>query len=470
MSDPYATQSPTWWDKSLSPRYYWNPESSEMSSRAFPNYLPVYQDPAYTGSIDPAALGTADYLYSPQYTMGMTDISQDIPSDWKQVTTSEGGVPTTSLQYTGDTGGGGYDFSTIEDVISAITDMSGAWAAGLPSMMEGIDLDYSAQQELLPLLLEQLAEYERQPIDYTGMEDIISDLEGIDTTDIDRALATMERGPAQDEAMDFVAKSFGFNSADEYTNWLAEQRGLTRTDMPGITDEERAAYDKMMRMDIADQERRAQAQLEAVFADTGSSIQYMAEADEANQKIINSQTRYREALRLENTELQTQELDRRMERFNTMVQQGTMSATQYMDMRQRGYESILSGYLEKARTEVMTLTSALEGRMGIAGLRMEESAQDLAAINAQIDAVYNSIMVQTGINSSILQTINTQWDTLVAPVMDAYNALLSQEVLAQGDRALDLEEQAYEDEKTVTLWEGLLGLVEVAIAGIDLFV
>jgi hypothetical protein len=80
-TDPYATQSPEWWNKEMSPKYYWNPESTEMSYMAFPDYLPVYMDPAYTGSLDPADIGTADYLYSPQYTMGMTDISNQFTAD-----------------------------------------------------------------------------------------------------------------------------------------------------------------------------------------------------------------------------------------------------------------------------------------------------------------------------------------------------------------------------------------------------
>jgi hypothetical protein len=198
----------------------------------------------------------------------------------------------------------------------------------------------------------------------------------------------------------------------------------------------------MMRMDMADQERRAQAQMEAVFADTGSAIQYMAAADEANQQLMNVQTRYRTEQMNQNLELQSQALENKMKQYSDMVQQGTMSAIQYMDMRQRGYESLLTGYLNQAQLELQSLTGALAGEQGLAGLKMEESAQDLAALNSQFESVYNSMMAQTGINSSILQTLNQAYETTMAPMMDALNTLLAKENLSAQDAAYALELQA----------------------------
>lgn len=294
----------------------------------------------------------------------------------------------------------------------------------------------------------------------------------------------MEEGPNQDEAFDFVARSFGFNSSEEYFNWLAEQRGLTRADMQGLTDEEKSEYDKMMRMDMANQERMAQTQMEAVFADTGSAIQYMAAADEANQRITNTRMQYQFEQMNQNTMLQSQALEQKLNQYSQMVTQGQMSALQYMDMRQRGYESLLSGYMGQAQLALQefnvvqqgaisaltgaagteesrlaleqgAMTSALAGYGDIADLKLRESAQDLEVLNAQFNSVYNSMMIQTGINKSILETVNQAYQTSMVPIMDAVNAYISRLTMQYQATGLSNDQLAIQVEQQT----GLFGMI-----------
>ena len=426
----------------------------------------------------------------------------------------------------------------------------------------------------------------------------------IDYTDINRVLGMMEGGPSPEAAMDFVAKSYGFADGTEYMGWLAEQRGLTRGDMQGLSDQEKAQYEKMMRVDIQDQERRAQTQMEAVFADTGSAIRYMAAADEANQQIQNSQMQYSFEMMNQDIALKSQSLAQKMEQYMGMVTQGSMSALQFMDMQQRGYEGLLNGYLSQAQTQLQefgigqqgdisaltgamgaeesrlgfsersqianlenqraslgaalqgaqaneamqlqaqisnidnqiqaltsalggaqyasgldveaqratlenqrasltaalqgaeataqmdlqaqianidnqlqsltgalggaqaaagmdlealiasgqlnmdSLTAALSGTQGMAGLRLTASDQDLNALNTQINQVYNSMMVQAGINASILDAVDKAYNTSMKPMMDAINSLLAQENLSAQDEQLAFQYQALAIEET----------------------
>ena len=338
---------------------------------------------------------------------------------------------------------------------------------------------------------------------------IVGERANIDYTDINRILGLMEEGPNQDEAFEFVARSFGFGTAEEYFNWLAEQRGLTRADMQGLTDEEKAEYDRTMRLDMQEAERRSLAQMEAVFADTGSAIQYMAAADEANQRMVNTQLQYRTEQMNQDIMLQSQALEQQLEQYNQMVSQGQMSALQYMDMRQRGYESLLNGYLSKAQLELSefqvgqqgnvsaltsalggaeaaagldleaaiasgqmnldALTSALEGRQGYANLQLTESAQDLDALTQQFNSVYNSMMIQTGINSSILDAVDKAWETSMKPFMASIEALLAQENLSAQDEQLAFQYQALAVEEVNNFLQFTVGMADVGASILDIF-
>jgi hypothetical protein len=268
--------------------------------------------------------------------------------------------------------------------------------------LAGLDMDYTQQQSVLDTLSNRILDF--QSPDLTGIESSIGDV-----------LLQMEQGPDVDEAFGVVARSMGFNTADEYFAWLGEQRGLTRADMQGLTPEERTEYERLARVSMAQQERAAQNQLEAVFANTGSAIQYMAAADEANAQLVNTRNQYAFQQMNQDIALKSQELDRAMNQYNQAVETGAMTALEYMQIRETGYYNLLDGYF------------------GNANLLMQEAEMDLAALNSQFTAVYNSMMIQTGINQGILDTVNTAYETSMAPMMDSLNAMLVKENLGAQD-------------------------------------
>ena len=344
------------------------------------------------------------------------------------------------------------------------------WQTIFAEALSTMDLDFGDQQTILDALTDRILNYENPDLSqaYTDMDRLIAEIEAAGANpDIARIQGLIEGG-FEDEAWDFVAHGYGFETAQEYFDWQAEMRGLTRADMQGLTDEEIAEYDKIMRMDMADAERRSQTQMEAVMADTGSYIQYMAAADEANATMVNMQSQYRADQLNQNVELQTQELDRKMAQYESMVSSGQMSATQYMDTRQRGYETILNGYLTEMQVEVSALTAALEGVQGVAELKEQESINDLAALNTQMESVYTSMMIQSGINEAILTTLNNAYDTMLKPQLDAVNVLLARENLSAQDRAMALEERALLLEEETAMWEIGLSVAETVISAVDL--
>jgi len=338
------------------------------------------------------------------------------------------------------------------------------WQTIFAEALSTMDLDFGDQQTILDALTDRILNYENPDLSqaYTDMDRLIAEIEAAGANpDIARIQGLIEGG-FEDEAWDFVAHGYGFETAQEYFDWQAEMRGLTRADMQGLTDEEIAEYDKIMRMDMADAERRSQTQMEAVMADTGSYIQYMAAADEANATMVNMQSQYRADQLNQNVELQTQELDRKMAQYESMVSSGQMSATQYMDTRQRGYETILNGYLTEMQVEVSALTAALEGVRGVAELKEQESINDLAALNTQMEQVYQSITIQAGVNTNIMTALNTAYDTTMKPWMDAINSLLAQENLTAQDEALALEYQALAIAETTAWLEFGVGMAGAA--------
>jgi phage gp29-like protein len=183
--------------------------------------------------------------------------------------------------------------------------------------------------------------------------------------------------------------------------------------------------------------------------------------------MVDIRAQYQAAQTEQNAMLQMQELDQKMQQYGTMVQQGQMSAAQYMDTRQRGYETILNGYLQEMQIQVASLTAALEGVQGYATLQLTEAENDLAALNTQIDQVYRSIMVQSGINQSILDAVDQAYATSMKPMMDAITSLLAQENLSAQDEQLAFQYEALAIEEMNNYLQFGVGIADAAVNLVD---
>ena len=348
------------------------------------------------------------YVYRPNIAMG-EDIAMGADGQTYVKLTDSDGVTVDYELYENPNDKQGLDTTAnminLDDpnsVWSGVENTVNEFSVLISEALAGLDMDYSSEQNIMDILKTKILNQETPLIDYGSIDDVLADI---------------AEGPDEAEAFDFVAKAFGFDSSTEYFQYLAETRGMSRSDMEGLTAEEKSEYQRMARMDVADQERRSLAQMEAVFANTGSSIQYMAAADEANQRLVNIQAKYNMEILNQDIALQGENLDRELLKASEMVQQGAISAMQYMEMREQGYMNLLNGYLGKGN------------------LQLAESANDRAIMESQINAVYNSMMIQTGINEGILNTVNSAFETSMAPLMSSLNTLLAKENLDAQDAA-----------------------------------
>jgi hypothetical protein len=125
--------------------------------------------------------------------------------------------------------------------------------------------------------------------------------------------ATALSDPDADRAATETAKGLGFDTADELKAEIERLRGAIESgDVAGLTSEERDVYERQRSQAVRQVERRANDQMEAVLGNTGSMTQYLAAADEANSRIVDTNLQYEMAQMNQNMAMQTETLNRMM--------------------------------------------------------------------------------------------------------------------------------------------------------------
>lgn len=209
------------------------------------------------------------------------------------------------------------------------------------------------------------------------------------------------------DGRDVAAQSLGYKNWDEMSKDLTAKRTATRADMQGLTDEESAEYDRMIRMEQANMERRAMTQLEAIQANTGSSIQYMAAADEINQSISDQTTRMQFEKMNQDMAMQLEELRRNDEQYFKMVEQGRLGVSEYMNMRTNAALNAMNGYVQQAT------------------LGMQYSNMEINKIVSMTDAVYKATMLEIGVEQGIMDLVQQNWETQALPIITALETHLA---------------------------------------------
>jgi hypothetical protein len=220
-------------------------------------------------------------------------------------------------------------------------------------------------------------------------------------------LETFGDGQWMGDAQTETAKMMGYNTWDEFLTDQAARQGMERGDMQGFTEEENAQYEKMIRATQADMERRATVQLEAISANTGSAIQYMAAADEINQSIADQTTKMQFEQMNQNIALQMEELRRNDEKYYKLMEQGQLGVSEYMNMRSDAVMNAINGYMQEAT------------------LGMQNNAQEIDKIVAMTDAVYKGAMTQLGIDQGVLDLANQWYETNITPILDVIEVQLA---------------------------------------------
>lgn len=248
------------------------------------------------------------------------------------------------------------------------------------------------------------------------MNDIGGETEGMQAL-----IDALAAGPDQQQGREYAASTIGL-SADELGAMLNE---LTTSlaggvnEAEGFTPEELALRERKNRANLRDAEARAKRLVENSFADTGSTVRMLAQADEATRQISNLQLQ-------QDVQLAQEDFERAMAQFNSqkemwvqMVQANQMGYADYMDRANEGMGIALQGYMSKINALLAENQQYLQMHQ-----------QDQALIAQQIEDLYNAANIQLGVNQAYIDAITQLYAQSLQPFLDQIQIWLLQEDMA----------------------------------------
>ncbi len=118
------------------------------------------------------------------------------------------------------------------------------------------------------------------------------------------------------------------------------------------------------------------------------------------------------------------ESDKAMQRYQLMVQEGSMSKAQYMDMLMQSKSLALTGYA----TQINTMMQQNQQYLQMYGA-------DLQAIGMGIDNIYKAIQMEIGIDEKAMNDIERQYQMEMAPILTQMDIALQQLELAESEQS-----------------------------------
>jgi hypothetical protein len=179
----------------------------------------------------------------------------------------------------------------------------------------------------------------------------------------------------------------------------------------GLSDEERALYQRANDKAIAQETSSAQRTLDSVRASTGSTMAYLASADEVRSKI--SDLRTQKDVELMNADMARKEknYENKAEEYYGLLEQGRISMQEYEDgLRAERYNSF--------QATASTLTQIAS--------RDSSEIQNLTQL---ADIIYSQINAQTAKDKDAYQKWIDLANQQVAPIKNLLDAILTQETL-----------------------------------------
>ena len=137
------------------------------------------------------------------------------------------------------------------------------------------------------------------------------------------------------EGQEYAAQMAGFGSFAEMQQWLEAQREAgfgenAYENAQGLGAQELAMMEKQTRRNTADMERRAQRMLGDTYSESGSMAQLFAQSDQYLNSIADAEVKMQNQTANMNRDMKMQQVKSAQEGWATQVQQGTMTASQYM--------------------------------------------------------------------------------------------------------------------------------------------
>lgn len=247
----------------------------------------------------------------------------------------------------------------------------------------------------------------------------MSDMQGL-IDDLTLGPSAMELG----EAQAYAAQLMGIDPAEYETviGGLLDKSMAPVDSLQGMSDEERAAREKVNRNDLRNMEQTASRLIDNIQASTGSVARSYAAADQALGQINDAQLQQSMTMAQDDYARKLQESEAAERQWGQMVQAGSMSQANYLQLLTQSKSQALQGYA----TQVNTMLQQNQQYLNMYGA-------DAQAIQANIDNIYKAINAEIGIDDKAMSDIERQYQMEMAPILTQMDIALQQIELAESE-------------------------------------
>lgn len=192
----------------------------------------------------------------------------------------------------------------------------------------------------------------------------------------------------------------------------------------GFTPEETDLQNRQLMSDIRQAREETKLIIESLGAG-GRSAQALVSADNISSQIGNMQIQYRLKIAEQNYARQQAQFDAEMQQYQFMVQTGQMNVSDYIQKQRENAAMQLSVYGQ----EVNMIESSN-------AQYLQEYSADMQAIQAHAQAIYNGIMAEMGLDQSLYEQMQNEYEMAMAPYTQALqNISLMEERIAADNQS-----------------------------------
>lgn len=202
--------------------------------------------------------------------------------------------------------------------------------------------------------------------------------------------------------LEYAAQQAGFDSAEEYQQWLTDYRNTGISDMEGLSGTQKDAYDRAFAQEINMIREDNQRMIEAIgIQSTGRAFQAM---NESISQIANQQ------LQQDMYVMQQDQLQRQLE-YEAFSQR----ATQLMDVHSQEKQFLADQMYQNRMGALEAYATQLNGIITSNQQLLSAYDADMRAIQANANTMYNTIMAQIGVDESLLNQSAEEYNMNIAP-------------------------------------------------------
>lgn len=264
------------------------------------------------------------------------------------------------------------DFSQYGDQLQELKDMD------IPSMQEFAQnqgVDYGQLNSDMQSVSEMLTDPGQQALDEQGARDYFDRLAGI--TD------------------------------GQYMEDLLNQVDAGVSAQPGLSDDERGAYQEAVDRQVNQLEQTGDRQLDSVMGSYGSQSRGLAAAEQVRQQIGDARVQGELQIIQEDQARRQYNFESKRDQYNQMLQAGQITQQQYMEGLRADRLGALQGYASQMESLTRGFGAEIEG------------------LRSHADIMYNTLMTDLGISQSAVDFASNWFDSQIQPYLaqvQAYTA------------------------------------------------